>query len=50
METQLDRIENMLKYLLEIKTSSGLSGTAQDKKDLTARVLSYNKKEVGSTL
>jgi hypothetical protein len=47
VETQLDRIENMLKVLTEARTTILLTGSDGDKDTCIARVAGYSKKEVG---
>ena len=48
VETQLDRIENMLKILIQTNTGIEFKGAEIDNMSLSARVKNYNKKEVGS--
>lgn len=43
MTTQLDRIENMLKILLEAKTSIKLDGSEDDAKSLREEVKKYKR-------
>ena len=44
VDTQLDRIEKMLKIMIEATTIISLSGTEQDAKDLREDVKQYAKK------
>jgi len=44
-ETQLDRIENMLKILVQANTTIELTGTTTEKKDLRTKVQSYTSKK-----
>ena len=46
-ETQSDRIENLLKILIETQTTISLTGTSAEKKELVDRAKTYAKKPVG---
>lgn len=45
VDTQLDRIENMLKILVGADTTIELEGTIEESKELRDKVKSYKKKE-----